>query len=141
MSLASLNMQYVVAYAAAAAAFFLADMLWLGKIAKSFYREQLGHLLAERFRTGVAGLFYAFYVVGIVIFAISPALQAGLWELAFGYGALFGLFAYGTYDMTNLATLRRWPVEVSMLDMAWGTFLSGSAAAAGYVAAQAYATL
>jgi uncharacterized membrane protein len=100
-------MQYVIAYAAAAAAFFLGDMLWLGKFAKSFYRKQLGHLFAARFRAGVAGLFYAFYIVGIVIFAISPGLQAGLWELAFGYGALFGLFAYGTYDMTNLATLRR----------------------------------
>lgn len=136
-----MNMQYIIAYAAAAGTFFVIDMLWLGKIARAFYREQLGHLLADRFRMGVAGLFYAAYVVGVVIFAILPGLQAGLWEVAFGYGALFGFFAYGTYDMTNLATLRRWPIEITVLDIAWGTFLTGTSAAIGCLAALAYAAL
>jgi uncharacterized membrane protein len=132
-------MQYVIAYLAAIAAFLLIDLIWLGKIAKAFYRDQLGPLLLERFRFGVAGLFYAVYGIGIVIFAIAPAMAAGRWEAAFGLGALFGFFAYGTYDMTNLATLKRWPVAITVVDIAWGSALTGTAALCGFLAATVYA--
>jgi uncharacterized membrane protein len=132
-------MQYVVAYLAAAAAFLTIDLIWLGKIAKAFYRDQLGPLLLERFRFGVATLFYLVYVVGIVIFAIAPALQSDRWEVALCLGALFGFFAYGTYDMTNLATLKRWPVIITVADIAWGTALTGTAALCGFLAARALA--
>lgn len=132
-------MEYVIAYLAAIAAFLLIDLIWLGKIAKTFYRDQLGSLLLERFRFGVAGLFYATYVIGIVIFAIAAAMAAGRWEAALGFGALFGFFAYGTYDMTNLATLKRWPVAITVVDIAWGSALTGIAALCGYLAAAAYA--
>lgn len=132
-------MQYFVAYLAATAAFLLIDLIWLGKIAKGFYRDQLEPLLLERFRFGVATAFYLVYVVGIVIFAISPALQSGRWEVALGLGALFGFFAYGTYDMTNLATLKRWPVTITVVDIAWGTALTGTAALCGFLAARVFA--
>lgn len=132
-------MHYVVAYLAAAAAFLTIDLIWLGKIAKGFYRDQLGPMLLERFRFGVATLFYLVYVIGIVIFAIAPALQSDRWEVALGLGALFGFFAYGTYDMTNLATLKRWPVIITVVDIAWGTALTGTAALCGFLAAQAFA--
>jgi uncharacterized membrane protein len=134
-------MQYVIAYLAATAAFLLIDLIWLGKIAKRFYRDQLGPLLLERFRFGVATLFYLIYVAGIVIFAVAPALAAGRWEVALGLGALFGFFAYGTYDMTNLATLKRWPVAITIVDIGWGTALSGTAALCGFLAARTYAGL
>ena len=130
-------MKYLVAYLAAAAAFFLIDMLWLGKIAKRYYREKLAPLLLERFNFRVAALFYAVYVIGVVFFAVAPALAAGGWETAAAYGALFGFFAYGTYDMTNLATLKRWPVSITVVDIAWGTLLTGTSAVIGYAAARA----
>ncbi|HSA80506.1 MAG TPA: DUF2177 family protein, partial [Geminicoccaceae bacterium] len=84
----------------------------------------------------VAGLFYALYVGGIVLFAISPALQSQSWRTALVLGVLLGLFAYGTYDMTNLATLRRWPVALVLVDMTWGSLLTGLAASVGYWAAR-----
>ena len=80
---------------------------------------------------GAAVAFYAAYVVGIVLFAIAPALRADSVATAFLYGALFGLFAYGTYDMTNYATLRHWSLTVSLVDMAWGAFLTGLSASVG----------
>jgi uncharacterized membrane protein len=78
-------------------------------------------------------------VIGIVIFAVAPALQSDRWEVALGLGALFGFFAYGTYDMTNLATLKRWPVAITVVDIAWGTALTGTAALCGFLAARAFA--
>jgi len=80
-----------------------------------------------------AGGFYLMYCVGIVIFAISPALRSGAWTDAALYGALFGFFCYATYDMTNMATIRDWPVRMSIVDMAWGTVLTGVSATLGYL--------
>ena len=84
----------------------------------------------------VAGAFYTVYVVGIVIFAVSPALKSGNWQDALIYGLLFGFFAYATYDFTNLATLRDWPVVVTLVDVTWGTFVTGVSAWAGYMVAR-----
>ena len=129
-------MAHVLAYIASAIVFLGLDYLWLGRIAGAFYRTRLGHLMADNVNFVVAGGFYAFYVVGIVIFAIRPAFRSGAWTDALLYGALFGFFAYATYDITNLATLRDWPVTVAVVDVIWGTVLTGMAAVAGYLAAR-----
>ena len=125
-------MQYVVAYAASAVVFLGLDLVWLGLIARSFYVRQLGNLLRDSPSLTVAALFYAFYVGGFVLFAISPALQSQSWRTALVLGLLLGLLAYGTYDMTNLATLRRGPLALALVDMTWGSLLTGLAATAGY---------
>ncbi|MGE6739653.1 DUF2177 family protein [Allorhizobium pseudoryzae] len=122
---------YAVAYLSTAAVFFGLDLLWLGKVATSFYRDQLGDLMLERPNLAVAGVFYLLYVGGIVYFAVQPHLASGTVLNAFVSGAILGLIAYGTYDITNMATLKNWPVMMSIVDMAWGTVLTGTAAAAG----------
>lgn len=130
-------MIYVVAYIAAATGFLLLDFLWLGFVAKTFYRQEIGALLLEKFNMTAAIGFYLIFVVGVVIFAILPALQAGSWKSALLYGALFGFFTYATYDMTNLATLKGWSFPVTVVDIAWGAFLTGISALAGYLATRA----
>lgn len=129
--------KYAIAYGAAALAFFVIDSLWLGLMAKSFYREHIGHLMADNLNLGAAGGFYLLYVIGIVVFAVIPALQSDSWKTALVLGGLLGLIAYGTYDMTNLATLRDWPLSMALVDMAWGTALTGVSAVAGFLVSRA----
>lgn len=124
--------QSVIAYLATAAVFFVVDLVWLGVIAKGFYARQFGGLLRDNPNMAVSGLFYLGYVAGIVYFAVRPALADGQVGTAAFNGALLGLIAYGTYDITNLATLRGWPWAMSLVDMAWGTALTAAAAAAGF---------
>ncbi len=126
-------MQYLAAYLVTAVIFLFIDFLWLGYIAKSFYFSRLGDLLADKPNLAVAAVFYAVYVIGVVIFAVGPALQSGTWKTALIYGALFGFFCYATYDFTNLATLKDWPVSVAIVDVIWGTVLTGVSALLGYV--------
>lgn len=127
-------MKYLIAYLAAGTAFLVLDLLWLGLVAKPFYRAQIGALMLERFNMPAALLFYVCYLGGIVIFATAPALHNDSWRYAIVFGALFGLFTYGTYDMTNLATLRGWTVPMVIVDVTWGTFLAGVSATAGFAA-------
>lgn len=129
-------MIYAIAYAATAFVFFSLDYLWLGTLAKEFYARELGPLMREKPDFAVAGIFYLFYIGGVVLFAVVPALQAQGWKTALVYGGLLGLFAYGTYDMTNLATLKGWSVKMVVVDMAWGAALTATAALAGYLAAR-----
>lgn len=129
-------LKYGIAYAATATTFLLVDLVWLGLVAKGFYRANIGALLADEINIPAAVTFYLVYIVGIVIFAIAPAFESGSWRASLIMGALFGFFAYATYDMTNLATLRDWPVTVVVVDMAWGTFLTGLSATAGFFAAK-----
>jgi len=126
-------MTYLVAYLATAAVFLAVDYLWLGIVAHRFYMNQLGDLVRQPINVPMAAAFYAVYAVGIVIFAVAPALAADAWRSALWRGALFGFFAYATYDLTNLATLKNWPVTLSVVDILWGTFLTGAAALAGFV--------
>jgi uncharacterized membrane protein len=128
--------KFCVAYAAAATTFLVVDLVWLGFAAKAFYRTNIGALLADQINVAAAVVFYLLYIVGIIVFAISPALESGSWRTSLLMGALFGFFAYALYDMTNLATLRDWPVAVAAVDMAWGTFLTGLSATAGFLAAK-----
>jgi uncharacterized membrane protein len=125
--------QYLTAYGFTAAIFLVIDLIWLSQIAKTFYSERLGDLLLDKPNMGAAAGFYAIYVVGIIIFSVAPALRAGSPTTALAYGALFGFFAYATYDMTNYATLRNWPLEVSLVDTAWGACLTGVSALLGYL--------
>jgi uncharacterized membrane protein len=124
-------------YGAVAIVFLGLDALWLGVVAKGFYADSLGGLLADRPNFAVAGLFYALYILGIVIFVAGPALDSGSWGRAAIRGALFGLFAYATYDLTNLATLRGWPVGLTLVDLAWGMAVTAVSATAGVVLTQA----
>ena len=132
-------MSFVIAYVAAAIAFLALDMVWLAGIAKDFYFTRLGDLIRQPPDYFAAGIFYAGYIAGIVYFAIAPALAGGGIGRAILRGALVGLLAYGTYDMTNLATLRGYPAEVAIVDILWGVFLTAAAAAVGYAAAQRFA--
>jgi len=131
-------MRYVIAYVSTAFVFLAADFIWLGFIARSFYRDNLEGLLLEKPLMDVAGLFYGLYVVGIVIFGVMAGLRDDSWRSAAIYGALFGLFAYATYDLTNLATLKNWPMIVSVVDMAWGAFVTALAATGGYLAVRLF---
>lgn len=103
--------------------FFAIDMLWLGYLARNFYKTQLHHLLSPEVNWPAAFLFYFIYIGGILFFAVRPGLAAQSLGVACLYGALFGFFTYATYDLTNLATLPNWPIKVVLVDIAWGTLL------------------
>lgn len=119
---------FLTAYIAAVLAFLIIDGLWLGVIAKSFYSDHLGGLLRKNFLVFPAVAFYLIYTAGLVFLAVRPHQpDVSLASVAL-YGALVGFLAYGTYDMTNLATLEGWPVMVSVVDVIWGTLLSASVA-------------
>jgi uncharacterized membrane protein len=126
---------FIAPYLATFVIFAGVDFLWLGFVAQSYYRSQIGHLFAEQVNYPAAIAFYLIYVLGLVIFAVQPAVAAGGISKGFMLGALFGAFCYATYDLTNLATLKNWSLQLSLVDMAWGAFLSGTAAAAGTWAA------
>jgi uncharacterized membrane protein len=120
-------------YLATLAVFLVIDLTWLGLVARDFYRNQLGSLMASSFVWGAAILFYLLFVAGLMVFAVLPALDGGGWVRALAMGAAFGFFAYMTYDLTNLATLRDWPLTLTIVDIAWGTILGGIVATAGYL--------
>ena len=103
--------------------FFAIDMIWLGLVAKPFYQNNLRHLLSPQVNWTAALVFYFIYIIGILFFAVRPGLDAGSLAKACAFGALFGFFTYATYDLTNLATLRDWPMVVVVVDIAWGTVL------------------
>ena len=120
--------RWLAAYAATAAVMLAIDALWLGVIARPLYQQGIGHLMAEQPNWAAAAVFYALYPVGLVVFAVMPEGTPGRAALL---AALFGLLAYATYDLTNLATLKGWPLGLSLLDMAWGSGVSAVAAVAG----------
>ncbi|MGJ8559710.1 MAG: DUF2177 family protein [Litorimonas sp.] len=122
---------WLICYAATLFVFLIVDLLWLGLVAKDFYAGQLGSLMAENVRWGVAICFYALYIVGILIFASHHGLSGGSIGKAALYGAMFGFFCYATYDLTNLATLEGWPVKMVVVDIVWGTGLTATCAAGG----------
>lgn len=111
------------------------DLLWLGLIMPGFYRANLGHLMSSSIGWGAAIVFYALYAVGLAYFVIQPAVGSLSLMRALLVGAFFGLIAYGTYDLSNQATLRDWPLIVTVVDMLWGMFLSGAASAIAYLLA------
>ncbi|WP_419906308.1 DUF2177 family protein [Hoeflea sp.] len=126
------------AYLVTAVVFFIIDYLWLAYIAGGFYRTQLGAYMLDQPRLGVAAVFYILYVAGIVVFAVLPALKEQSIVTAVLLGALLGLVAYGTYDVTNYATLRDWPLTVLVVDLSWGIALTAAASAGGYTLTRSF---
>lgn len=116
------------AFIATLAVMAVLDGLWLGLVARSFYRQHLGFLMAEAPNWIAAGAFYVIYAIGVTVFATAPGVEEGNALAAAWRGALFGFVAYATYDLTNMATLRGWPTIVTVVDMAWGTALSAAVA-------------
>jgi len=126
-----LSMDILKSAAAAGLILAVLDLLWLGVIAKGWLARQLGPLMREQIMPVPAILFYLLYAAGLGFFAVQPSLVDGDWMRALGVGAFFGLVAYGTYDLTNLATLRNWPLPMVIVDLVWGAVLSGVSAAGG----------
>jgi uncharacterized membrane protein len=116
-------------FLATVVAFIVIDGVWLGLVARTFYRRHLGYLMAEKPNWAAAGIFYLLYAIGLTVFVVIPASDAGSVLEGLWRGALFGLVAYATYDLTNHATVRDWPAIVTGIDLAWGTALSASVAA------------
>ncbi len=127
-----------IAYAGTLISFLLIDAIWLGVVAKNFYRDQLGDMMLPSPKFAVAAVFYLFFAVAIVVLSVRPGLEAGSIWYAVGHGAVLGLAAYGTYDMTNLSTLKGWPIALSIVDLLWGTVLTAAASACGYAAARSF---
>lgn len=129
--------QYVYLYLISVPVFFAIDMLWLGVVAQKLYQSQLGYLLGP-VNWPVAIAFYLIFLVGLLIFAIAPAVATKSLMHALVFGALFGFFTYATYDLTNWATIKDWPWAISLVDMAWGTFLAASVSTITYLVAVTY---
>ena len=122
----------IFAYLLTAVVFFAIDMLWLGIIAKDLYNRYLGNFLSDQVNWTAAIIFYLIFIVGISIFAIYPSVEKNSVVSAIVLGALFGVFTYATYDLTNLATLKDWPLQIVFIDIAWGAFLTASVSVSGY---------
>ncbi|NCC80594.1 MAG: DUF2177 family protein [Clostridia bacterium] len=127
-------MQFLKLYLMTLVIFFLVDIVWLGVISKKLYKEYLGHLMGP-VNWPAALIFYAMFIAGLVFFVINPAIEKQSLFYAVSVGAFFGLITYGTYDLTNLATLKDWPVTITIIDLIWGTFLNAATAGITYYVA------
>lgn len=119
-------------YLIALPVFFAIDMVWLGLVAKNFYSKQIGALMKPDVNWAAAIIFYLIFIGGLVVFVISPAVEKSLWTHAFIFGALFGFVCYATYDLTNLAVAKDWPLLVTIVDLAWGAVLAASVSTITY---------
>ena len=126
---------FIKLYLIALPVFLIIDALWLGLIAKNFYREQLGFLMKTEINWLSAVIVYLLFIVGLVFFVISPAFAKNSWTHAFLAGMLFGLITYATYDLTNLATIKDWPLFMTIVDLIWGTVLALSVSTITYLIA------
>ena len=128
-----MNAYYLKLYLLTIPVFFAVDLLWLGVLAKDFYQNNLSHLLSPEVNWPAALLFYFMYIAGIILFSVKPGLEAQSLAKTVLWGALFGFFTYAPYDLTNLATLRDWPLKVVVVDIAWGTQLCSLVATGSYL--------
>jgi len=115
------------------AVFLSIDMIWLLVISKNLYAKYLGYLMTDQVRGGAATIFYLIFVVGLLFFVITPALSKDSWTYALFAGMFFGLITYATYDLTNLAVVKDWPVAITIIDLIWGTFLSSTTATVSFL--------
>lgn len=106
--------------------FLVIDMVWLLIIAKNIYAKHLGHLMSATPNLAAAGIFYLIFIAGLVFFVLAPALESGQWQDALYRGLFFGFVTYATYDLTNMATLKDWPAFLTIIDLAWGSFVSAA---------------
>ena len=128
-----LDEQMIKAYVIALPVFFAIDMIWLALIARGFYTKHIGYILAPQVNWMAAIVFYLIFVAGLVFFSIMPAFEKGsVWSAIF-YGAFFGFVTYSAYDLTNLATVKDWPMIVTIVDLAWGSVLGATVSAATYL--------
>jgi uncharacterized membrane protein len=118
--------------------FTVIDFIWLGLVAKNIYHDQVGKLLLKKPNLPAALVFYALYAIGVMYFCVLPAMSSHNAYWAQGTGMLFGLFAYGTYDLTNLATLKGWTTKIAILDLSWGVILTGSVAGLSVLVSHAF---
>jgi uncharacterized membrane protein len=130
-------LRYGVTYVTTLVIFGAIDAVWLGFIAANMYRQTLGDILLDKFRAGPAIAFYLLNIAGLMIFAVPSSAGPGRWQQALLFGALFGIFTYATYDLTNYATLKVWTLRLTLTDIAWGAFVSGVATALGVIASDA----
>ncbi len=126
---------FIRLFAIALPVFFAIDMIWLGLVAKDFYRAQIGPLMKPDINWTAAIIFYLMFIAGLVVFVIAPAVEKGSWTHALLFGALFGLVCYATYDLTNLAVAKDWPLLVTIVDLAWGAVLAASVSIVTYFVA------
>lgn len=109
------------------------DMVWLGVISKKLYADKLGYLMASKVNWLAAIIFYLIFIAGLLFFVIYPALKQSSWSFALLAGLFFGLVTYATYDLTNLATIRDWPILITVIDLIWGSFISGTTAVLAFL--------
>ena len=131
-------MELIVKLLVAGGVMGVLDFLWLGFVAKKLYYSEIGKLLLEKPNMPAALLFYVIYVVGVVVFVVTPALEKQSWQHALGYGALFGFVAYATYDLTNLATIKGFSAKIVAIDLAWGAVLTATIAVVTYLVVAAW---
>lgn len=127
---------YVKLYALTVPIFFAVDIIWLGIVAKKFYRNHLGFILSPEVNWTAALSFYLLYIAGILIFAVIPALEKGSLGKALLWGCLYGFFTYATYDLTNMATIKDWPLKVVFVDILWGVLLCSMVASSSFLIGQ-----
>jgi uncharacterized membrane protein len=130
----------LIAYAGTFGTLLVADAVWLGLVARTFYRDQLGALMLPSPNFAIAALFYVFFAVATVALVVLPGVRGGTLVSVLLYGGLLGMAAYGTYDITNLATLKNWPVIVTVVDLIWGTFVTALSAGGGYLAVRIFSS-
>jgi uncharacterized membrane protein len=118
--------------------FFAIDIVWLALVAKNFYKQQIGFLMKPDINWLAAIIFYLLFITGLIIFVITPSMVRQSWVHALLYGALFGLVTYATYDLTNLATVKDWPILVTVVDLVWGSLLAGSVSVITYLIANRF---
>ncbi len=125
-------LKYSKIYLITLCVFLVIDSIWLGYLAKDLYKQQIGHLLSSSIRWEAALSFYLIYIGGMIFFAVSPALFKKSWKVSLINGAVFGFMCYATYDLTNLATLKGWPLKIVFVDLFWGTFISAMTSCIAY---------
>ena len=125
---------YIKLYLATLVVFFAVDMLWLGVISATFYKKHLGYLMAPDVNWAAALVFYCLFILGILVFVVIPGLTDNALPMMLVKAALFGLITYATYDLTNLATVKDWPMIITLVDLAWGMILTTLVSLAGYFA-------
>lgn len=125
-------MNFLLYFGIAFVVFLAIDALWLGLVAPKFYKAQIGHLMADKPNLIAALVFYLIFIVGLVYFVLLPAVTNDSWVTAFANGALFGFVTYATYDLTNFATLKGWPITMVIVDLTWGLTLSTSVSLISY---------
>lgn len=126
-------MFYIKSYLITIVVFFGIDIVWLGAVAKDLYRDKLGFILKDNFNAAAGLIFYLFFVAGLIFFVINRAVELSSWQYALFAGMFFGFITYSTYDMTNLATIKDWPVIITVIDIIWGSILCGATSLITYL--------